>query len=345
MNKRIYLTIDIECHDIDRRNQYIDGVYKNGNCGLKHILDLSKEYNVPVNCFLDIPEANVYGDKYIEEIINLIHSYGQNVYLHLHPDYISNDHNRTFLWQYSFEEKERILQSGFEQYEKLIGHKVEYFRVGRYGADKEMYQILNKMNYSICDLSYCASCPKMCHVDSNELNTYNGTTQYMNQMLLPNTRYLGLKFGKRRVFINFDASDTTYNEFKRILNCTNLKQLVLTMHSWNFIKKFYFLRNYVDLDRYEERKFIKMITYARKMGYEFVDLSSAPPQLDTVTNDKEINLCQGIFAKIQMIGNNFIRFYRIGRLNKKYFSVYLMFFIILLFVVLFLLFIFAFKFS
>ena len=60
--RRIYLTIDIECHDIKKRNLYIDGSTHDGSCGLEHILKLAKGLSIPVNCFLDIPEAKVYAD-------------------------------------------------------------------------------------------------------------------------------------------------------------------------------------------------------------------------------------------------------------------------------------------
>lgn len=325
--KRIYLTIDIECHDIEKRNQYIDGVYKNGNCGLKHILDLAQELEIPVNCFLDIPEANSYGEQHIKEIIDLIHRYGQHIYLHLHPDYISGDHSRTYLWQYDRDEKKQILSMGFKQYQKLLGHPVQFFRIGRYGADKEMYEVLNALGYCVYDLSFCSMSPKMCHISSEELKVCNVPTKYENQFILPNTRYLGLKLGKRPVFINFDASDTTFNEFKRILNKSSLKQFVFTMHSWNFIKKYYFLKKYIALDKYEERKFRKMVNYARKKGMEFCDLSTIPPIIDTIKQDSVINLCEEISDYPQMIVNNFIRFFRIGRLNKKYFQFYTAFFV------------------
>ena len=36
--KKIYLTVDLECHDICRKNQYIDGKCKNGEYGLKKML-------------------------------------------------------------------------------------------------------------------------------------------------------------------------------------------------------------------------------------------------------------------------------------------------------------------
>lgn len=334
MNKRIYLTIDIECHNLNKRNLYIDGKYSGGVCGLEYVLQFATTYNIPINCFLDIPEANVYGEEYIREIIDLIHKYNQHVYLHLHPDYITFDHTKSFLWQYSYEEKKNILKSGFELYKKLLGHDAKFFRVGRYGADFEMYRAIDALGYKVTDLSYCSNCPKMCHLDKNVMEINNINTILCNQLIVPNTRYLGLKIKNRDVYINFDASDTTFNEFKRIISNTNLSELVLTMHSWNFIKKFFFCNNYLTINKYQKKKFIKMIEYARKNGFDFCDLSDTPPEIDINAIDESIDLCTGVKNFIPMIINNFIRFGEIARLNKKYFVVYAMFYSVLLVVLL-----------
>lgn len=333
MEKRIYLTIDVECHDINRRNQYIDGIYRKGDCGLKHILDLSKEMNIPVNCFVDIPEVNKYGEGYMKGIIELIHSYNQHIYLHLHPNYITNNDERSFLWEYSKKEKEDILSTGFDLYQKYIGHRAEYFRVGRYGADKEMYRIIDNMGYSLCDLSFCSNCHKMCHISSDDLGTINAPTIFEGQLILPNTRYVGLKIKGREVFVNLDASDTTFNEFKKVIKKASMPQFVFTMHSWNFIKKYFFLKNYVTIDKYEEKKFRRMVDYARSQGYEFYDLHTTPPINIGKDQDGVIDLYKNFTDYPSMIINNFIRFFRIGRLNPKYFFIYGVFFITLFFLV------------
>lgn len=326
--KRIYLTIDIECHDINKRNQYIDGKTKNGYYGLKHILDLARELKIPVNCFLDIPEVKEYGDCYIREIISLIEEYNQHVYLHLHPDYITGNHDKSFLWEYSKEEKIKIIDEGCRLYQHYTGHKVDYFRVGRYGADPQMYDALTTAVGNICDLSYCTRCSKMCHLEYSDVKTNNKAVNYKGHTILPNTRYIGLKLGNRSVFINFDASDSTYNEFTRLITGTRLNQLVFTMHSWNFIKKYYFLKKYVTLDSYEEKKFRKMIEFARKNGFEFCDLHDTPPLIEEQVEDEVIDMCRSFSDIPKMIANNFIRYRRIGRLNKKYFSIYASFYLL-----------------
>ena len=76
MKRQIFLTVDTECPDYNRINQYIYGKTKNGTCGLELILKIGKEYGIPINFFFDVVECKRYGNAYAHEIIDLIHAYG-----------------------------------------------------------------------------------------------------------------------------------------------------------------------------------------------------------------------------------------------------------------------------
>ncbi|SES79050.1 polysaccharide deacetylase family protein [[Clostridium] polysaccharolyticum] len=327
--KNIYITVDLECHDIVHRNQYIEGKYKNGVCGLEHILRLGKELNIPINFFFDMVEAKEYGEEYAKDIIELIHKYNQHVYLHLHPDYVSGDHEKSFFWQYNYQDKKEILQYGFDLFQRLLGHEPKAFRIGRYGADEEMYDAMKEMGISLVDLSYSSGSSKMCHLGRDTAKVDNAIIRFKGQTLFPNTRYRAIQFGRKSKLINLDTNDSTFNEYRRFLDKNELGQITLTMHSWNFIKKYFFSKNYVSLDKRAEKKFRKMISYGKKKGYVFSDFTENPPVVGK-ERDQVIDLCTGLSGKVQMLCNNFLRFQKIGRLNKKYFAVYAIFYILII---------------
>ena len=276
----------------------------------------------------DIPEVKKYGEDYINSVISLIRKYNQNIYLHLHPDYITGDHNRSFLWQYSFEEKKTILKEGFELYKKYVGEDVTSFRIGRYGADEDMYKALDELGYSVKDLSYCYNNPHMCHLPYEKVCSYNKVTKIHNQYILPNTRYIGLIWWKRDVCIGIDADNTTFNEFCRYLNSSHLNSITITMHSWEFIKKVFFLKKYICLNKSKQRKFERMIEFAKAKGYVFSDLKESFDPNDIEEQDELIDMCSGIKGKIMMFPNNFERFGSIALLDRKYFVIYSFFYII-----------------
>lgn len=334
--RTIYLTVDTECHDLNNSNLYIEGFDGKEYWGLKRILELGKESDIPINFFVDVGEAVEYGDKYIQNIVDLIHNYKQPVFFHLHPDYISKDHSRTFLWEYTKQEKEKIFHKALEIYEHFAGKQDRLvFRAGRYGVDSEFYDILKDSGIKILDLSYLCGSKKMCHLTFDDVKVNNKATNYKEITILPNTQFIGFDmFGIKRA-IGLDASDATFNEYCRYIDNTKLSSLILTMHSWNFIKKWFFLPGKLSGDTGMVRKYFRFIKYARERGFEFGDLNNYVLIDD---NDEFINLCDGFRGKVLSLFNNFIRFQKIARLNKKYFIVYCAFYCMLLLVIVVILF-------
>ena len=316
--KKIFLTVDTECHDINLVNQYIYGKKGTKEYGIVKILELAKEYKIPVNFFLDVGECRKYGKEFINEIVDIIHSYNQPVFFHLHPDYISGDSSRTYLWEYSKDEQREIIVNALEDYKSFVSIDDKLiFRAGRYGVNSDTYDILSELGYDVLDLSYLCHNNKMCKLDTKEINSNNVPIKYKDVTLLPNTQFVGFDFLGKKKCIGLDSADATFNEFKRFLKKTKLNNVVFTMHSWNFIKKWFFLKNYIQGDIFMERKFRKSVVYARKCGYEFEDLRKFSIEDG---EDELINLYEK--EKIQCIINNFLRFQKIARLNKKYFIFY-----------------------
>lgn len=323
--RKIYLTVDTECHNLRDRNSYIDGFDGREYWGIRKILELGKEFSIPINFFLDVCEAKEYGEDFIREIVDIIHSYQQPIFFHLHPDYISGDHKKSFLWQYTYDEKENIFKEALSIYEKYCGKNDRLvFRAGRYGVDEDFYNILSNGGREVIDLSYVCGAQKMCHLSREQIGVQNTPTVYKGVIILPNTRFIALQLFKKRWMVGLDSSDATFNEFKRFIRNSNAQNIVFTMHSWNFIRKWFFLPGKMRGDRAMVNKFKKSVRYAQTMGYQFSDLSEFQ-----LVNDKDemINLCKGIDGTLLSILNNYLRFRKIGRLNVKYCLLYLLFYL------------------
>lgn len=322
--KTIYLTVDTECHDFQRANQYIDGYDGRNYWGIKKILELGRELNIPINFFVDVGESIEYGDSFIKSVIEVIHDYDQPVFFHLHPDYITGDHTRSFLWEYSYTEKLDIFHKGLEIYKRFANKgDTLIFRAGRYGVDSEFYDILAQSGIKILDLSYLGGPNNMCKVTYDEVKVYNTGTLYKGLELLPNTRFIALDLFGIKKCVGLDTADATFSEFKRYLQRTELSNLVLTMHSWNFIRKWFFAHSLIRGDKAMERKFRKSVKFAQDRGFSFGNLNDYVRVPD---HDELINMSEGPFGIIRSIANNFVRFQKIARLNKKYFIIYSLFY-------------------
>ncbi len=324
--KTIYLTVDTECHDWEKVNLYIYGRKNGEDWGIKKILELAKKQGIPVNFFVDVGECRKYGDSFIEQMVALIHSYGQPVYFHLHPDYLSNDHTRTYLWEYSYEEKQKIISLALAEYRRFaMSQDKIIFRAGRYGVDNDVYEILSRQNIEILDLSYVYGARKMCHISEEDLHVKNCSTRYKEINILPNTRFIAFDYFGKKKCVGLDSADATFNEFKRFIQRTSLNNIVWTMHSWNFIRKWFFIPKYFQGDKAMVRKFQKSVKLAKQAGFSFGDLSDYVYKQE---DDELLNLCEGFKGKMLGLFNNFVRFQKIARLNKKYFMIYFLAYLI-----------------
>lgn len=324
--KKIYITIDTECHDIEHPDRHIWGRTPTGRYyGVKKILEIAKDLDIRLNFFVDIAECKRYGVEFIKSITDLITDYNQSVYIHLHPNYISGDEGRSFMWQYSSEEQKAIFKEAMEYYNQLFPNKkCRSFRIGRYGANPSMYDALEEaMGDGIIDFSFSAYSSKMCHIEQSVIGSHNRISKYKNTFVFPNTRYRCFRLGKISRYLNLDTAESTIGEFKKVLDENNLPFVTLTMHSWNFIKKWFFINSRVWGDKGNIKKFYKMVEYAKANGYEFGDIEEDYELLTSTQNeDQTFDLCSTRWGQIRAFWYNFLRFQNTARLTKKYFVFY-----------------------
>jgi|GEM_PF-1683545 len=320
--KRIFLTVDVECHDLEHVNSYVYGKIGGRYYGIDGIIDAAEEYKIPINFFFDTPEAFRYGEEYAKGVIQSIQSRGHNVYFHLHPNYVSGDDSRSFFWQYNPQEQEEIFGKALDGYLSLLEtSKCVAFRMGRYGTNESFYQMLENKGFSLIDLSYCYKSRNMCKLTCEEVHTANLPRMFHNQLIFPNTRYLALQFGKRSFFLGLDVSETCYSEFCDVIDHCRLNNVVLTMHSWNFLNRYFFARNLITANTGNIKKFRKMIEYAQQKGYVFSDVKDvsvdADPGEDHVYNPFE----QGLLVRLRYYYYNFVRCLDLAKMSRKYFVI------------------------
>lgn len=327
---KIFLTVDTESHDKDRENQYIWGKCKKGEYGIKRILEYGKEYAIPINFFVDFAEADVYGKDYISKIVNIIKFYDQPIFLHIHPNFISNNMEKTYLWQYSKDEQSKILDRGINLYEEIMEKKPIAFRAGRYGINKDTLDLLSEKLPKVIDFSYLGNAGKMCHADEGLLHTKTHYVEYKGIGIFPTTQFIALDILGIQKKIGVDASEMSLLEFKEFLEKADGADFVLTMHSWNFINKYFWNHSYVGGNRAAIRSFKAIVEAAKHAGYEFTAIDKYNFRSSSMDVDIEYNACTGGWRKIRSVFINFWRFQKVAKQNPKYLYIYSMFYLILL---------------
>ena len=167
MPQNVLVSIDTEgpagTNPVERM---IYGKVSDGNeYGIRYLMKLFTERNIKGLFFVDIPEIADHGEEKIEQVLKDIEANGHDAGVHVHPDHIA-DINRRYLWQYTREEQYEIIARCTEFYVKVLKKQPLSFRAGRYGADNNTLQILDKLGYKY-DMSefhssrYCKITPEV----------------------------------------------------------------------------------------------------------------------------------------------------------------------------------------
>ena len=191
--------------------------------------------------------------------------------------------------------------------------------------------LLPEDEYEVLDLSYLYKSNWRCHLTYEEYGAANAARNYKGITLLPNTTYIGFDFFGRTMTSSLNVPNPNFGVFKKVIKNNTLHDITFTMHSWDFIKRYFFLPQHIAGDKFIIWKFKKCVKYARKHGYDFEDLNNYKLVEEP---DQCLNLCKGITGKISCLWYHFRTFATIGRSYKKYALLYFSPFILLILVVL-----------
>jgi hypothetical protein len=170
----VFFTVDVEVwcggwDSIDEKfpsafQRYVYGRTKEGEYGLSYKLRLLEEYGLLGVFFVEPLFATRFGLQPLQEIVGLIKQHGQEVQLHLHPEWadesiepiIATDNKRPYLKQFSFDEQTRLIAAGMRLLEQAGGGIANAFRAGSFAFNKDTLSAL-ATNGIAFDSSYNAS--------------------------------------------------------------------------------------------------------------------------------------------------------------------------------------------
>jgi hypothetical protein len=168
----VFLTADVEvwCDgwtDLDRTfpdafQRYIYG--PQGKFGLPHQLAILAEHGLVGVFFVEPLFATRFGLGPLAEIVGLLQDQGQEVQLHLHPEWVSESPNpiltnskprEQFLHSFSVEHQTILIAEGLRLIKQAGATRINAFRAGNFGFNKDTLSALSANG--ICfDTSYNA---------------------------------------------------------------------------------------------------------------------------------------------------------------------------------------------
>ena len=143
--------------DMDRD---IYAVTSEGEYGIRYQLDVFTRFDLKAVFFVEALSAEVVGRSRLAEIVHLIQSHGQEVQLHVHPEWLQwmaeplVPHKRSqYLKQFTKDEQSLMLAAAIDHLRACGVTSVRAFRAGNYGANLDTLRALRE-NGVLFDTSY-----------------------------------------------------------------------------------------------------------------------------------------------------------------------------------------------
>jgi len=138
----------------------IYGRTRDGDFGLPYQLDMLDRFNLQAVFFVESLFAHVIGRKTLREIVELIQDRGQEVQLHVHPEWLAwmtesilPGRTGENLKDFSQGEQMLLIQHGLRNLTECAGRKPCAFRAGSYGANFDTLAALSAIGIPY-DTSY-----------------------------------------------------------------------------------------------------------------------------------------------------------------------------------------------
>jgi hypothetical protein len=165
---KVHLTFDVEvwCSDwatLDERfprsfERYVYGRSAAGDYALPKTLEILNRFGLRGVFFIEPLFSARFGAEFLARIVRMIEDAGQEVQLHLHPEWTDEispppiaevSRKRQHLCYYSREEQTQLLAFGLELLQVHVRGPVSAFRAGSYAANRDTYMALASVGIAI----------------------------------------------------------------------------------------------------------------------------------------------------------------------------------------------------
>ena len=201
---QVFLTIDVEiwCNgwrDLDSVfpgsfDRYVYGASPHGNYALPQVLSILNRHGLKAVFFVEPLFAARFGTHYLEIIVALIRNAGQEVQLHLHPEWTDESlvpilenctKKRQHLSYYTLDEQTALIACGKKMLERAGSGPISAFRSGSYAANRDTFEALRHNDIfldSSLNRCYAVSAP-----DLRGEHDFNSAFELHGVMTLPVT--------------------------------------------------------------------------------------------------------------------------------------------------------------
>ena len=165
---RVYVTFDIEVwcdgwSDLDGRfpaafDRYVYGRSAAGSYALPKTTEILNQHRLVGVFFVEPLFSARFGSQHLDTVVSLIAGEGQDVQLHLHPEWTDEirppiladvSRKRQHLVYYSEGEQTELISVGRKLLEAAKGGPVDCFRAGGFAANRDTYRALARNGFTL----------------------------------------------------------------------------------------------------------------------------------------------------------------------------------------------------
>jgi len=243
----VFITIDTELwllyNDFEKDiDSAIYGKTPQGDFGVTHQLETFKEYGLNATFFVEPLFTLQYGKKPLQQLIEKINTYDQEVGLHIHTEWfnttgahiLENKKLGQNIKDYSETEQTSIIKVGLELLEEAGAKNISSFRAGNYGGDFNTLKALHNNNL-LYDTSYNVPyLNNVCNMDTG--TNLQDVTKIEGVLEYPVTYFKD--YGEHNRHLQLTAC--SLSEIKHVLTQAYQQQrhsCTIVLHSFEWIKR------------------------------------------------------------------------------------------------------------
>lgn len=168
----VFITVDTEIwcggwHDLDERfpdmfRKYVYGPTRHGNYALPATLAILSEYGLDASFFVETLFSARFGQQPLNEVVNLIKDHGQEIQLHIHPEWLDETNDPKLpkygkktqeLGSLVVDDQARVMDWGVNALISAGSSRPKAFRSGSYSVSMATFRALEIAGIGI-DTSY-----------------------------------------------------------------------------------------------------------------------------------------------------------------------------------------------
>lgn len=166
MNVVMSFDVEVWCNGWKRLDEmfpssfqrYVYGRSARGEYALPKTLEILDRYGLKGVFFVEPLFAARFGEQYLREIVEMLVTAGQDVQLHLHPEWADEIRpalipdtrkKRQHLTMYTLDEQTALIAHGKRMLESASGRVVTAFRAGSFAANRDTYEALARCGIGV----------------------------------------------------------------------------------------------------------------------------------------------------------------------------------------------------